>query len=112
MRDAWLAGLREIALRGYPLLSESVIFPADRQQYDTLFGDFDVVMIGVRCPLAVAMQREAARSDRRTSRIDLDVPGFDEVHRHAYPLQVDTSVESTEDSVARILDVLAAGVAG
>lgn len=106
MRDAWLAGLREIALRGYPVLSESVIFPADRPHYGDLFGDFDVVMIGVRCPLAVAVQREAGRSDRRTSRVDLDVPGFDDVHRHDYLLQVDTSIESTEHSVTRILDFL------
>lgn len=106
MRDAWLAGLREIALRGYAVLSESVILPADRPHYDDLFGDFDVVVIGVRCPLAVAMEREAGRTDRRTSRVDLDVPGFDDVHRHDYPLQVDTSVETTEQSVARILDFL------
>jgi len=106
MRDAWLAGLREIALRGYPLLSESVVLPADREHYDDLFGEFDVVMIGVRCALPVAMQREADRSDRRTSRVDLDVPGFDDVHRHDYPLQVDTSVESTEQSVKRILEFL------
>jgi chloramphenicol 3-O-phosphotransferase len=83
-----------------------VIFPADRPHYGDLFGDFDVVMIGVRCPLAVAVQREAGRSDRRTSRVDLDVPGFDDVHRHDYLLQVDTSIESTEHSVTRILDFL------
>jgi chloramphenicol 3-O phosphotransferase len=107
MRDAWLAGLREVALRGVPVLSESVIFPSDRPQYDHLFGEFDVVMIGVRCPLAVAQQREAARSDRRTSRVDLDVPGFDDVHRHAYPFEVDTSIECTEKSVERIVHFLA-----
>jgi chloramphenicol 3-O phosphotransferase len=106
MREAWLAGLREIALRGYPVLSESVIFPADLAHYDDLFGDFDVVMIGVRSPLAVATERETRRSDRRTSRVDLDVPGFDDVHRHDYPLQVDTSVEPTEQSVDRILEFL------
>jgi chloramphenicol 3-O phosphotransferase len=106
MREAWLAGLREVALRGYPVLSESVILPADRQHYEDLFGDFDVVLIGVRCPLAVAMQREAARVDRRGGKVELDVPGFDEVHRHDYPLEVDTSVESTEQSVGRILDFL------
>jgi hypothetical protein len=53
------------------------------------------------------MQREAGRSDRRTSRVDLDVPGFHDVHRHDYPLEVDTSTESTEQSVNRILDFLA-----
>jgi chloramphenicol 3-O phosphotransferase len=108
MREAWLAGLREIALRGYPVLSESVIFPADGPHYDDLFGEFDMVLIGVRCPLAVAVEREAGRSDRRTSRVDLDVPGFDDVHRHDYELEVDTSVEPTDHSVARILDYLSA----
>jgi chloramphenicol 3-O phosphotransferase len=106
MRDAWLAGLREVALRGYPVLAESVILPADRARYDGLFGDFDVVLIGVRCPLAVALQRESARVDRHGGRVDLDVPEFDDVHRHDYALQVDTSVESTEQSVGRILDLL------
>ena len=108
MREAWLAGLREIALRGYPVLSESVIFPADLPHYADLFGAFDVVLVGVRCPLTVALQREAARTDRRTSRVDLDVPGFDDVHQHDYPLQVDTSTESTEQSVGRILEFLSA----
>jgi chloramphenicol 3-O phosphotransferase len=108
MREAWLAGLRAVAQRGHPVLSESVMFPADRPHYDELFWDFEMVLIGVRCPLAVARQREAARTDRRGSRMDLDVPRFDDVHRHDYALEVDTSVESTERSVDRIVDLLSA----
>jgi chloramphenicol 3-O-phosphotransferase len=67
-----------------------------------------VVLIGVRCPLPIVRERELLRTDRLNGPHELDLVEFDEVHHHAYEFEVDTSVEPTITSVARIVDHLAA----
>ncbi|MDY6867419.1 MAG: AAA family ATPase [Chloroflexota bacterium] len=66
--------------------------------------DYDVLFVGVRCPLAVLEQREKDRGDRS---IGLARAQFEQVHRHGlYDLELDTSVLSVKDCVAEILAVL------
>jgi chloramphenicol 3-O phosphotransferase len=104
---AWLVCLREVALRGFPVVAESIILPADLPRYCELFGEFEVVLIGVSCPLPVARERDLLRTDRLNGPHELDVAEFSEVRQHDYELQVDTSRETTAESVARILTHLA-----
>ena len=73
-----------------------------------------VLFVGVRCPLAVAEQRERARGDR--------APGGARVFHglvHAlvathgrYDLEIDTSTCSPEEGAARIQEALATGTVG
>jgi chloramphenicol 3-O phosphotransferase len=62
--------------------------------------DYDVLFVGVRCPLAVLEQRERDRGDRE---IGLARRQFEQVHRHGiYDLELDTSVLSAEECVTEI----------
>jgi chloramphenicol 3-O phosphotransferase len=66
--------------------------------------DYDVLFVGVRCPLEVAEQREKDRGDRN---IGLARYQFERVHRHdLYDLELDTSVLSVAECVAKIRAVL------
>jgi chloramphenicol 3-O-phosphotransferase len=55
-----------------------------------VFADFDLLMVGVRCPLAVLEQRESERKDRTLGQARAQ---FNRVHAHArYDLEIDTSL--------------------
>src|SRR5687767_9430771 len=56
--DAYLSCLRELAAHGFDLVAESIIRPSDLPRYDELFGAFDVILIGITCPLPVLRERE------------------------------------------------------
>lgn len=103
MMRAYLHALAAVAGEGIPVVTETVILPRIRHLYDPFFERFDVTLVGVRCPLDVARAREARRQDRRNGPVELDVPEFSLVHQHDYALEVDTSAEDTETSVARIM---------
>lgn len=105
---AYLACLREIAGQGFPVIAESIITPAELPRYVELFGEFEVVLIGVRCPLPIVRERELLRTDRLNGPHELDLTEFDQVQRHAYELEIDTSAEPTAASVARIVTQLSA----
>src|SRR5664280_571179 len=66
----YLASLREMALAGSDVLAEAVITPARRALYESTFGETPIVLIGVQCPLEVAMQRDSNRTDRLRGPID------------------------------------------
>jgi len=62
----------------------------------------DVLFVGVKCPLEIAEQREKERGDRNigTARYQ-----FERVHIHGlYDLEIDTSVLSVDECVARIIE--------
>ena len=68
-----------------------------------------VLSVGVRCPLAEVVRREAARGDRTLgqARAQLDV-----VHAYAgYDVEVDTSLSDPDECAALVMDA-AAGHAG
>ena len=104
---AWLAMLRDVAVRGIPVVAESVLLdtPTSRELYrDIHSGDLDVLLVGVTCPLSVVRQREAARADRLNGQQEVTAEEVELVHRHTYDLTVDTSSEQTARSVERIIE--------
>lgn len=93
----------EMARVGHDVITEAVILPDRVDLYlDALVG-LNVVLVGVRCPLAVAQQRERERADRLGGPIELAVPDFDAVHRDVrYDIDFDTSVVSPAEAVALV----------
>jgi len=70
-----------------------------------LWAGLEVFFVGVRCPLEVTEKRETERGDRTVGTARYQ---FERVHAHAcYDVEVDTSVLSVEECVARILALLA-----
>jgi len=102
--EGYLRALRAMALVGHRIISESVILPVSLDTYLDAFDGVPLFLVGVRCPLEVAQQRERQRSDRLSpGGVDLAVPEFELVHSHGpYDIEVDTSVTSVADAVAGI----------
>jgi chloramphenicol 3-O-phosphotransferase len=100
--DRLLAGyvgaLREMALAGNNVLAEAVITPARRLLYESTFGSLQLLLIGVKCRLEKAIQREASRTDRRHGPIELPALYFAAVHEGlSYDLEIETSDENPKD---------------
>jgi chloramphenicol 3-O phosphotransferase len=88
----YLASLREMARAGNDVLAEAVITPSRRKLYESTFGATPVVLVGVRCPLKVAVHRERHRADRHHGPIDLQSDSFAAVHSGlTYDFEIDTS---------------------
>jgi chloramphenicol 3-O phosphotransferase len=65
-----------------------------------LFSELPALFVGVRCPLVVAEQREAARKDRTLGQARAQ---FHLVHAHCiYDLEVDTAASGPEDCALQI----------
>jgi chloramphenicol 3-O phosphotransferase len=71
-----------------------------------LWARFPVLVVGVRCPLDVVLKREIEREDRTLGQAEAQ---FAVVHRWAdrYDVEVDTSVLTPDEAVARIVGALA-----
>ena len=69
------------------------------------WAGFDVLFVGVRCPLEVVLRRELERRDRTLGQAEAQ---FGIVHRWAdrYDLEVDTSVLTPDEAVALIAGTL------
>lgn len=104
----YLRSVRAMAEVGHPVVSESVILPVTRELYRESLGGLEIFLFGVRCPLAIAQQRERERTDRKAGvPIELDVPEFELVHSHGgYDAEVDTSVMTVEQCVATFTTAL------
>jgi chloramphenicol 3-O phosphotransferase len=98
----YVHALAELAAAGNDVVAEAVIIPGRLSLYRAAFRDVPVLLVGVRCTLAVAQERERARTDR-VHPIDLDVPWFGTVHELPYDLEVDTSDGSTAEETALTL---------
>lgn len=71
------------------------------------WAGLDVLFVGIRCPVEVAERREAERGDREVGTARYQ---YERVHAHGvYDLELDTSVLSVEECVARIKGVLEDG---
>lgn len=71
-----------------------------------LWAGFEVLFVGVRCPLEVVIERELGREDRTLGQAEAQ---FDVVHRWtSYDVEVDTSVLTPGEAVARIVAALEA----
>jgi len=70
-----------------------------------MWAAFDVLFVGVRCPLDVVRKRELERKDRTLGQAEAQ---FAVIHRWgAYDVEVDTSVLTPDEAVGRINGALA-----
>lgn len=96
------------AAAGNNLIVDTVLW--DRTwlwEYVTILRPFDVLFVGVMCPLAAVEERECKRGDRL---IGLARSQFDHVHAHGmYDLTVDTSVLDARACAQRICEFIATG---
>ena len=95
---------------GNNIIVDDVVFdPRVLHEAVKVLHTFQVLFVGVRCPLEVAEQREQARGDRT---LGLVKAHYDLVHSHGtYDLEVDTSVLSPMGAAILIRDRLNHGTA-
>lgn len=69
-----------------------------------LWAGFDVLVVGVRCPLDVVLERERTRRDRTIGQAEAQ---FAVVHRgRTYDLEVDTSTSTPDQAARQIAEAL------
>lgn len=108
----FVRSIAEMAWAGHSVITEAVILPGNADTYLDALEGLTVVLVGVRCPLSVAQQRERQRTDRLGGPIDLAVPDFDAVHRDVpYDIDFDTSIVKTAGAVRRVRARLSSGEA-
>lgn len=96
--SGYLGSLRAMALAGNDVLAEAVITPQRRLLYRNTFDEMPINIIGVTCPLAMAIQRERARTDRRNGPVELPADEYAAVHLGLhYDFEVDTSLGAPEE---------------
>jgi chloramphenicol 3-O phosphotransferase len=104
--EGFLGSVRAMALSGHNVITEAVVLPMNIDLYREALDGLDVLVVGVRCPIDIAEERERARApaDRHLGvPIPLRVPEFDLVHANGrYDVEFDTSVTSVDDAVAMI----------
>jgi len=90
-----------LASVGNNVIVDDVIFdPRVLREAVSTLHLFNVLFVGVRCPLEVAERREQERGDRRAGLVKTTFPL---VHRHGiYDLEVDTSVSSSMECALQI----------
>lgn len=90
---------------GFSVIADHVLLAPEWLQ-DCLhtFANFDVLFVGVRCPLEVLEQRERTRRDRTLGQARAQIQA---VHAHGpYDIEVDTSVLSPVECAQQIVDYL------
>ena len=99
------AAAAALADSGLNVIVDHVILePGWVAEMGRLWARFDVLFVGVRCPLDVVLEREQAREDRTIGQAEAQ---FDVVHRWTtYDVEVDTSILTPGEAVSRILAVL------
>lgn len=99
----YLGSLRAVALAGIDVMAEAVIVPARRSRYAEIFGELPIIVIGVRCPLDVATQRERARTDRRGGPIDFPADYFEAVYSGlSYDFEIATDTGDPSGLAAQV----------
>ncbi len=69
-----------------------------------LFADLEAYLIGIKCPLEVAEEREKQREDRTLGQAKAQYPL---VHQHAlYDVEIDTSRLSIQESTSKIIEMI------
>ena len=96
MRQAIVA----LAAEGNNLIVDEVLLGDEKKDYARLFERFQLITVGVQCPLHVLEERERQRGDRL---IGLARWQYDKVHAGmAYNVTVDTS-EATPKECAQVV---------
>jgi chloramphenicol 3-O phosphotransferase len=104
-----LKGMRRaiaaIANTGLNVIIDDLLFEESFvEDYAHVLAEFDVTIVGVRCPLDVVRQRESERPGR--------FPGtatwhFDKVHEHMiYDVEVDTANKSPRECALTVMNAL------
>lgn len=102
--DAYLLSLRDLMMLGHDVVSEAVILPETLAHHLELFAEFQVLFVGIRCPLDEVRRREEHRRDRLTTAAILS----DTMHVHGhYDLEIDTSVTVPEEAAKQVLALMA-----
>jgi chloramphenicol 3-O phosphotransferase len=103
------ASIRALANGGNNLIVDHILI-ADTEPENWVadglacVAGFDVLMVGVRCPLETLVQRERDRGDRP---IGIAAWQFERVHRDIpYDLELDTSILTTEACRDLVLEAL------
>ena len=99
------AAAAALADSGLNVIVDHVILePEWVEEMSRLWARFDVLFVGVRCPLDTVLERERGREDRTIGQAEAQ---FDVVHRWTtYDVEVDTSVLTPGEAVSRILAAL------
>ena len=97
-----------LATTGNDLILDDVIFdPEVLKEAVSTLHTFNVLFVGVRCPLEIAEYRERERGDRMLGLVKSD---YERVHSHGiYDFEVDTSVLSPMECAVQIKDRLLNG---
>jgi chloramphenicol 3-O phosphotransferase len=101
IKAAMYGAVAALARAGQPVIVDDLVYEADVMRAAVeAFSELDVLFVGVRCPLEVAIRRERERGAR--------VPGgartfHDLVHTHGvYDLEIDTAAHTPEESATVI----------
>lgn len=97
----YVHSLAALVRAGCDVVAEAVLIPEWRGLYSEALSGVPVLLVGVRCDLAVAQARESVRTDRE--HVELDVPYFETVHDLVYDAEVDTSTNPSPDELAATL---------
>ena len=97
-----------LATTGNDVIIDDVIFdPRVLEEAVNTLHTFNVLFVGVRCPLEIAEQREQARGNRTHGLVKAH---YDLVHSHGmYDLEVDTSILTAMECATQIKDRLQNG---
>jgi chloramphenicol 3-O phosphotransferase len=90
-----------LAERGLNIIVDQVLLDGSwLEECARLWAAFPVLFVGVRCPLEVVLERERERGNRTPGQAEAQ---YDVVHRWGtYDVEVDTSVLTTDEAIARI----------
>lgn len=109
--SAFNYSLPHIAACGFPLVIDYVLEAESWvRECVTSLANYDVLFVGVKCPLAELERREKARGDRQ---LGLARWQFDQVHRFgAYDYELDTSAHSPAECAKQLAALLRSGRKG
>jgi chloramphenicol 3-O phosphotransferase len=90
-----------LAAMGDNLIVDHVLLESDvLKDLVTALNRFEALVVGIRCPLAVAVQREQVRGDRTAGMARAQ---HDLVHAHAvYDMEIDTATCSAREAALQI----------
>ena len=108
---AFYQSLPNIAACGFPMIVDSVIEGEEWMRLCVAnLARYDVLFVGVKCPLEEVERRELARGDRHVGFARWQ---YERVHAFgAYDFELDTSTSTPEQCAAQLVDLLRSGRRG
>jgi len=109
--SAFNRSLPNVAACGFPMVVDYVLEAEEwvRECVESL-RDYDVLFVGIKCPLAELERREKARGDRQ---VGIARWQYERVHRFgAYDFEIDTRVNTPEAGAVQLKELLLSGRKG